>query len=186
MAAWTAYVQVEDVAGCAAVAVESGGAVLVPPVAGGPAEDAARVMAVLADPSGAALGVASGGAGVEASGVPGAYGMSALHSPDLAAAATFYGTVFGWTLVETGDPRLAEWRLAGRDRPVAVASPIAPGSGVPPHWAVNVLVADADATCAAAAALGGGVLMGPVDSPGFRSAVLADPQGGVLAVSAWS
>jgi predicted enzyme related to lactoylglutathione lyase len=41
-----------------------------------------------------------------------------------------------------------------------------------------------DATAARAEALGGSVPMGPVDPPGLRSAVVADPQGGVVAVTA--
>ncbi len=31
---------------------------------------------------------------------------------------------------------------------------------------------------------GGTVLLAPTDTPGFRSAVIADPQGGVIAVTA--
>jgi predicted enzyme related to lactoylglutathione lyase len=35
-----------------------------------------------------------------------------------------------------------------------------------------------------AVALGGRLWMAPMDTPGFRSAVIADPQGGVIAISA--
>ncbi|MDR6507287.1 hypothetical protein [Arthrobacter oryzae] len=35
-----------------------------------------------------------------------------------------------------------------------------------------------------AVALGGTILMAPMDTPGFRSAVIGDPQGGFIAVSA--
>ena len=47
-----------------------------------------------------------------------------------------------------------------------------------------MLVADADATARQAAELGGTVLLAPTDTPGFRSAVIADPHGGVVAVTA--
>ena len=59
---------------------------------------------------------------------------------------------------------------------------------VPAHWSVNFAVRDADATATAehAAALGGGIVMAPADTPGFRSAVISDPQGGIVAVSATS
>jgi uncharacterized protein len=57
------------------------------------------------------------------------------------------------------------------------------GPAVPPHWNVNLAVDDADAIAARAADLGGNVLMGPVDTPGFRSAVLLDPQGAAFSVS---
>ncbi len=45
------------------------------------------------------------------------------------------------------------------------------GVAVPPHWGVNFAVHDADATVQHAAALGGAVLMGPMDTPGFRNAL---------------
>jgi uncharacterized protein len=58
-----------------------------------------------------------------------------------------------------------------------------PDPQVPPHWNVNFRVADADAIAAHATALGGSVVMGPMDTPGFRSAVISDPQGAVFSVS---
>lgn len=58
------------------------------------------------------------------------------------------------------------------------------GVAVPPHWSVNLAVSDADAIAEHAAVLGGTVTMAPMDTPGLRSAVIADPQGGVIAVSA--
>jgi predicted enzyme related to lactoylglutathione lyase len=68
-----------------------------------------------------------------------------------------------------------------RDVVAAIAPPAA---DVPPHWNVNLRDADADATAEQTAALGGTVIAGPMDTPGFRSAVLADPQGAVFSVSA--
>jgi predicted enzyme related to lactoylglutathione lyase len=50
-------------------------------------------------------------------------------------------------------------------------------------WAVDLWVHDADATAATAAQLGGTVLVGPRDVPGFRNAVIADPQGASLSIS---
>ena len=49
---------------------------------------------------------------------------------------------------------------------------------------MSFAVRDADAIAEHAADLGGTVVMGPLDTPGHRSAVIADPQGGVIAVSA--
>jgi catechol 2,3-dioxygenase-like lactoylglutathione lyase family enzyme len=43
---------------------------------------------------------------------------------------------------------------------------------------------DADVITQRATTLGGTVLMAPFYTPGFRNAVLADPQGGVIAISA--
>jgi len=91
-------------------------------------------------------------------------------------------------------PGLDGFRLAGytREHPpaglpsdlVAVLGPAGPPSAVSPRWAVNVRVTDADATAERARALGGTVLLGPLDTPGLRSAVIADPQGALTAVSA--
>jgi uncharacterized protein len=54
---------------------------------------------------------------------------------------------------------------------------------VPPHWNVNLRVGDADAIAERVAALGGAVVAPPASTPGFRSAVLADPQGAVFSIS---
>jgi uncharacterized protein len=56
-------------------------------------------------------------------------------------------------------------------------------AAVPTHWNVNFLVADADATIARATSLEARVLVPPQDTPGFRSAAVADPQGAVFSVS---
>ena len=57
------------------------------------------------------------------------------------------------------------------------------GPAVPPHWNVDLRVDDADAVAARAAELGVTVLMPPTDTPGFRRAVLLDPQGAAFSVS---
>lgn len=54
---------------------------------------------------------------------------------------------------------------------------------VPPHWRVDFWVHDADGTAEEASKLGGRLVVAPFDIPGFRQAVLADPQGAVFSVS---
>ena len=86
------------------------------------------------------------------------------------------------------------WRLDGHvggqaEQPmprdvVAVLAPIGEGDPTPPHWSVALTVSNVDATARRASELGGTVLLAPSDTPGFRSAVIADPQGGVVAVTA--
>ncbi len=80
------------------------------------------------------------------------------HDPR--AARAFYGPPFGWSF----------------DPPVA-------GVTVPPHGSVNFAVGDVDAECERAVGLGGSLLMPPFDTPGFRNAVIADPQDAVIALS---
>jgi hypothetical protein len=93
----------------------------------------------------------------------------------------------------TGSSSLTLWRLPGyvggepeqpvpRDVVGVMIGDEPPGVGQP-HWSVDFWVADADATVEHAARLGGTVVLGPFDSPGFRSAVLSDPQGAAFSVS---
>jgi uncharacterized protein len=66
---------------------------------------------------------------------------------------------------------------------VAVMAPTGVAAGaVPPHWIVNFCVDDADATVERAVCLGGRGIAPVLDTPGFRSAVLADPQGAVFSI----
>ena len=67
---------------------------------------------------------------------------------------------------------------------VAVMTPIDETSQVPPHWSINFRVEDVDVTAEQAVALGAHLLLAPTDTPGFRSAVIADPQQGVIAIGA--
>lgn len=123
--------------------------------------------------------------------------MSALHTPDPAAATAFYEAVFGWDgqPIAPGAP-VTLFRLNGyvggepgqaipRDV-VAVMTATQPGPdgpSVPPHWNVNLLVVGSDEVAARAVRLGGRVLVAPMDTPGFRSAVLMDPQGAAFSIS---
>jgi predicted enzyme related to lactoylglutathione lyase len=112
-----------------------------------------------------------------------------LVTPDLAAAKTFYGGLFGWTFrdVRVGSAQYAEASLD--QRPVAgiVSRPMRAGEKRQPAWLSFVAVADVDAATNAAVRDGGRALSNPHDVPGRgRIAVLADPQGAVFGVLASS
>lgn len=155
--------------------------------------------AVLADRAGAAFCVweSGGGGGAQLVNVPQTWAMSTLHTPDPADAAAFYGATFGWKAepIAPGSA-LTLCRLPGyvggepgQQMPRDVVAVMAatgkePGApAIPPHWNVNFAVDDADVIAASATDLGGNVVMGPMDTPGFRSAVLIDPQGAAFSVS---
>jgi hypothetical protein len=176
---WSTYVRVDDLEGTVARAEEAGGVRLAGPVDAG----ADGRMAVLADATGVpfALWHAGRRRGAELVGEPGAWAMSALHTTDVERARAFYGAVFGWELEPVQGAPFSQWRLGDEVVGVVTATD---GAAVPPHWAVNFAVRDADALAEQAAALGGTVLTAPFDTPGLRNAVVADPQGGVIAVSA--
>lgn len=153
--------------------------------------------AVLADRAGAAFGVWESGDGAQLVNVPRTWAMSTLHTPDPADAAAFYDAIFGWKPepIAPGSAvtlcRLPGYVGGGLGQPIphdvvaviAATGGVSGGPAVPPHWNVNFAVEDADAIAARAADLGGSILIEPMDSPGFRSAVLVDPQGAAFSVS---
>jgi uncharacterized protein len=114
---------------------------------------------------------------------PGTPSWVDLGSPDPAAAAAFYGDLFGWKAEMSPDPEAGGYGLFTlRGRNVAGLGPQM-NPGMPPFWAVYLSVADADATAAAAAAAGATVLVEPMDVlDAGRMAVLADPVGSFISV----
>jgi predicted enzyme related to lactoylglutathione lyase len=184
---WNTYVSVESVEAAAERATAAGGNVVIGPLDARPAGR----LAVIADPAGAAISLweADERQGAQLVNEPGTWTMSSLHPTDVHAANEFYGAVFGWEPEAFGP--LTLFRLPGyagdaEGQPVppdVVAVMAPPNPEIPPHWNVNLRVADADAVAERAAGLGGTVVAAPMDTPGFRSAVLADPQGAVFSVS---
>jgi uncharacterized protein len=187
MPSWNTYIRVESVDAAAARAIEDGGTLLLEPTDALPAGR----LAVIVDPTGAAFAIweAREREGAELVNEAGTWAMSSLHTPDPAAASAFYGALFGWESEPRGSMTLLrlEGYIGGRAKQpvprdvVAVMAP--PAADIPPHWNVNLQVSDADLTAEMTANLGGAVIEGPFDTPGFRNAVLADPQGAVFSVS---
>ena len=175
---WITHVRVDDVGEALARAEQAGGKRLEWFGAG----SGDRVVG-LADATGVPFCLRQAGAndGAELVNEPNSWAMSSLHTTDVGRAQAFYGAMFGWELESVPDAPFSRWLRSGRVVAVVTATD---GVVVPPHWSVNFSVRDADAIAQHAVALGGGVLMAPVDTPGFRSAVIRDPQGGIIAVSA--
>jgi predicted enzyme related to lactoylglutathione lyase len=118
----------------------------------------------------------------------GAFSWSELMTSDPKAAAEFYGALFGWT-VQTMDMGTGPYHvLKVGDAAVGGIMDIPKNAaGMPPTWGCYVTVADVDATLEKCKALGGQVLMGPMDVPTVgRMATLKDPQGATLMVIAYS
>jgi predicted enzyme related to lactoylglutathione lyase len=188
--AWSTSIRVDSVDEAAARATDAGGRLCdgpldVPPVGR---------LAVLADPAGALVSVWEAGAreGAQLVNAPGAWAMSMLHSTDPGGSNAFYGAVFGWEPepFEMGDAALTLWRLPGyvggepqQPVPRDVVAVMIGDEPEQAHWSVDFWVDDADATAEHAARLGGTVVAGPFDAPGFRSAVIADVQGAAFSVS---
>jgi uncharacterized protein len=178
-AGWLVQVRVDDVAQTLARAEEAGGKPLIGPLAA----RSNGQFALLADATGVPFGLWQPGDrdGVEVVDEPNSWAMSSLHTLDVDRAHAFYGALFDWELASIPGAGFAQWRRG--DRIVAVVT-ATDGVAVPPHWSINFAVSDADEFADRAVTLGGTILMGPMDTPGFRNAVIADPQGGVVAVSA--
>jgi predicted enzyme related to lactoylglutathione lyase len=187
MPSWNTYIRVESADAACECAAEDGGTVLMGPIDALPAGR----LAVIADPTQAVFAVweAREREGAQLINEPGTWQMSSLHTHEPDAAAAFYGALFGWETQDFGGATL--FRLpgyaGGRSRqpvPQDVVAVMAPRElSVPPHWNVNLGVSDADLTVEVAAAQGGKVIAPPFDTPGFRNAVIADPQGAVFSIS---
>jgi predicted enzyme related to lactoylglutathione lyase len=185
-AVWNTHVRVDSVDAAVERAQAAGATLLAGPLDAHPAGR----FAVLVDPAGAAISVweAQAREGAQVVNEPGTWMMSSLHVTDRDRAIAFYGSVFGWEPAALGPITL--WRLPGYAGdaqgtvPPDVVAVMAPSdAAVPPHWNVNLRVDDAEATVALATSLGGAVLAPVFDTPGFRNAILADPQGGVFSIS---
>ncbi|HEY4827582.1 MAG TPA: VOC family protein [Solirubrobacteraceae bacterium] len=147
-------------------------------------------VAALGDSGGAVIGVwePAQRLGCQLVNEASAYAMSALHTPDPDAAASFYRDVFGWETDEFA-PGVSLFRLPGyvggepaQPVPRDVVAVMAKDDG-PARWSVDFWVGDADAVAARAPELGGSVVVAPFDSVPKRQAVIADPDGAVFSVS---
>src|SRR5215204_1578299 len=158
--AWTVYLASEDAKATTDAAVAHGGQVLLPAM---DVKDLG-VMAMVADPGGAAVGVWQPGThtGFRVLGEPGTPNWFELHTRDV--------PTFRYTTLGEGDGQLAG---------VMDASAFLP-EGVPAHWSVYVGVEDADATLARIGELGGSTVQPAEDTPFGRLAQAADPTGALF------
>jgi uncharacterized protein len=113
---------------------------------------------------------------------PGVPSWVDLATSDVAAAADFYSSLFGWE-VPAGSPEFGGYRMALQGgRTVAGIGPqMQPG--VPVAWATYVATSDADATAKAVSDAGGQTFMPPMDvMDAGRMAVFGDSTGAAFGV----
>lgn len=175
---WNNYVSVEDADAIAARARELGGTVLEPPF---DIADSGRTAPIL-DPTGASFAIweprAHAGAG--AVNEPGALTWNDLVTPDVDAAARFYGDLFGWTVTEI--PNAGGYRtIANRGRLNGGMQPPR-AEGMPALWYPYFGHAEIEAALAAVGEGGGQVHAGPIEMPNGRIAICSDPQGAAFAI----
>lgn len=189
--AWVVYVLVGDVDEVVAATPDAGGTVV---AAAFDVMTSGR-MAVVSDPSGAMLGLwqPKDHQGADVFNVPGTFTWPELQTRDIAAALPYYEELFGWRWEQQSVedmPYLVAHLDAkgdaaeGTDTTVAGAMSTPPGvpDDVPSLWGVYFAVTSCDLTVSEAQAKGGSVVMGPMDMPMGRWALLADPQGGMFYV----
>jgi predicted enzyme related to lactoylglutathione lyase len=139
-------------------------------------------MAVVADPSGAAIGIWQPGRhqGFGVVGEPGSPSWFELHTRDYQASVSFYQEVFGWdTHVLSDTPEFRYTTLGHGEQALAGimdAASFLP-DGVPAHWSVYFGVEDTDAALAQIVDLGGSVTRIAEDTPYGRLAAAIDPTG---------
>jgi len=177
--AWSLYIGTTDVDALAEKVMAAGGAVVMAPLDVG---DQGR-MAVFADPAGAVISAwqPTTMGGFEAEG-RNAYGWGELNARGVDKVLPFYRDVFGWTLKSSGDPSFPYTEFLVDGESVAGAtemSPMAPAE-MPNYWLVYFNVGDVDAAAATAEEAGGKVMLAPLDFPGGRMAMIADPEGGIF------
>ncbi|HSP02092.1 MAG TPA: VOC family protein [Acidimicrobiales bacterium] len=176
--AWTVFVGCGHLENALTWARELGGSVLQAPVSipGG-----ARV-AVIADPSGAALALAEGAlaVGTAVRDEPGALAWVECQSRDLARSRGFYEELFGWQS-EEGTDGYVVFTADGERAGGLMAMPRTVPAEVHSHWLVY-FAAEVAATADAVTELGGTVVVPAHEIDEGRFAVLEDPTGAVFAI----
>jgi predicted enzyme related to lactoylglutathione lyase len=179
---WMLYIKVDSADAAAEKAARLGGKLIVPP------SDIPNIgrFAVLQDPTGGAISLFQPGQhrGFTVFGDIGALCWADLNSTDPGKAATFYGSLFGWTY-ETGKDgyRHIVNGSSHNDMIGGVPPHMHAPPGTPSHWMPYFHVADCGASAGKASSLGARALMPatPMENVG-TIAVLADPQGAVFAL----
>lgn len=178
---WCLYLATDDVAASVDRAVDAGATVLLPPVV---VLEEGR-MAVLADPTGAAVGLWESGSrtGWEVTDVPGAFVWAEQMSHDPDAARRFYVELFGYDAQDMSAPDFRYASLAVGGTPAVGVGGYGPRAGdVPAAWTWYVAVPDAVDAARRVDALGGEVVSGPEDTPYGRMLLVRGPVGELVAL----
>lgn len=188
--AWTVYFRTPDADAAAAAVTKAGGAVAFEPM---DVMDFGR-MAIFTDPAGVTFAAwqPKSSKGLDVVTEPGTLCWTELYTADVAAAAEFYGAVFGWdiTVMSFAGGTYTMVKPPGTEDGEAFGGLVPIGTDPMedadrPYWTPYFEVSDCDATAAKAEETGGTVRLAPVFMAGVgRFAKLADPFGARFAVIA--
>lgn len=114
----------------------------------------------------------------------GVFSWNELMTTDISAAKKFYREALGWELQDLNNPGLDYTIAKNGGREVAgIMSMPKNAEGMAPSWGSYVTVDDVDARVARVESLGGKLCVALQDIPNVgRFAVIADPQGAMLAM----
>ena len=176
--AWTIYIGTDDVDRLANEVIAAGGTVIAQPFDVG---DQGR-MAVFTDPSGAFISAwQATGMRSFVTNQPNAFGWAELNARGVDKAIRFYETVFSWTHTTSeaqGDfPAYTQFEVGGEPIAGAMEMDRQTPAQVPSYWMPYFLADDVDATFRRAMEAGGREMVAPLDYPGGRFAMVADPHG---------
>ncbi|HEU5270508.1 MAG TPA: VOC family protein [Jatrophihabitans sp.] len=178
---WNTYLSTDDAEATVETAVKAGANLIAGPMT---VADLGS-MAVLADPTGATVGIWQPGShiGFEKYNEPGGVAWDELHSKDFEASKRFYAEVFGWQLEPTSDTDDFRYYTGQVDgQPVAGlmdSSKFLPPE-VPSMWTVYFSVPDIDAAAEKVTAAGGRAVRPPEDTPFGRLGEFTDPTGALF------
>jgi hypothetical protein len=177
--AWVTYVAVDDLDAAHGRVEELGGSAAGEPFA---IPAVGRGLAI-ADPGGASLTLwqAEGFAGAEVVNEVGAWAWSDLQTPDPAAVAPFYRSLFGWEVAEIPGSGGAYWSVSLGGRGIGGMMPT-PAGARGSAWNVYFGVASCGATLEHVEAAGGERVAGPLDVPAGRFAAALDPLAAAFSV----
>ncbi len=175
---WNCYVSVEDADATAVKARDLGAGVLAEPF---DVFDSGR-MTVFQDPQGAVLSAWQPKENIGANLVNeiGALCWNDLITPDVKASSAFYAQLFGWDVSEASGSEGRYFSIINGGAPNGGMMPLPPGGH--PAWNLYFAVIDTGEALAQVDELGGSTVMGPIEVPSGRFAIVRDPQGVVFSI----
>lgn len=181
---WLMYVGTPNVDDTAMRLTQLGGRVLKQ------ADDIPNVgrFAVVQDPFGAAFAIftpkPAPGSPAPKRGGTGDFSWFELYTPNPDGAWKFYETLFGWEKTSAMDMgEMGVYQMFGRGGGIPNGGIMKPPPGAPAAWMPYAMVKDAKGSAAAATAIGGKIINGPMEVPGGDwIAQGIDPQGAMFAV----
>ncbi|MET9375217.1 VOC family protein [Streptomyces sp. NPDC002992] len=182
--AWCLYFSSPDATATAEKIKNSGGTLLMEPMAVGDFGS----MCLAQDPSGVLFGVWQPGAheGFELEGETGTFAWAEIFTREPAKSDAFFTSVFGYNAKKMMDEHV-DYKVfdLGGEMPVLGRMTMTPEdfpAEVPSYIQIYFAVDNCDRTVETAEKLGGRTAFGPMDSPFGRFAAIVDPQGAAFAV----